>query len=108
VYDILRESYKCLESIKCLKPDNMGSFQSHPSAAIDINDSGSSPNTRRARRLMDKLRNRQPSKSDINVQTTVAIDPINERSAQNHLGEISDIPADLGECKQSNVKAVAP
>lgn len=96
----------------------MGSLQSHlsnDSFSDVLNDSGSPPRTRRTRRLIDKFRHRQLSKSDISPQTSTAIDPISARAAQNHQdgGEIFNRDndaqsADLGERKQTKTRQACP
>lgn len=93
----------------------MGSFQSHPSTASSsassdgLNISTSSSRLRKSKRLMDKLRSRQSSKSDLIGQTTNAIDPIKFCAAQNPLGgenknrDHDFRTADVGKnCKQIN------
>lgn len=96
----------------------MGSFQSHPSTTSSSTDSLnnssniSSSKLRKSKRLIDKLRSRQPSKSDLIGQTmnVNAIDPIKSRAAQNPDGgekqnrDQNYTTADVGEfCKQTKL-----
>lgn len=89
----------------------MGSLNSHSttnSSTEAFSGVNTPPRVRKSMRLMEKFRNRQPSKSDLIAQTTNAIDPIKSHGAQDHgSGEVarsvdqdSTTTADVGECKQ--------
>lgn len=98
----------------------MGSFQSRPSSrpspassstdGLNISSNSSSSKLRKSKRLKEKIRSRQSSKSDLIGQTTNAIDLIKSHAAQNPDGGENQnrdhdfTTADLGKiCKQTSL-----